>query len=291
MHMIAITSLILFSTPCMAHDTAKQKQHTPTKMSESLWDDMFDQIKGEYNEFFSESCVSGPCIMVDDASFFSDTTDVVDALQQIKEHANKLNQLALEGLRSLDAHSLADLEQTLNSIHKQIKDSPNVLESIEKNLKAYEQRLGKLKQYSMKAAPSEDGKAYIVTINMPGFDEKDIKVTISKNTDATKTLLVVAPREPENDNKSKSKKENKKQTSKTIKSTFQSKTTILNGMTQKVEYKDGMVNFTCNIPSKLNEKNYKMTFNKDGVLTISFSTSTSKGEKQNQELKFDKTQN
>ena len=287
---IALVGLMAFSGQhvfCASSKASAKKAVSRTDLSP--WDAIFYDIDENFNNEFIGDNEGGAQVTVEDESFFAGTEDVAQTLQKIRELSYKLDQVASRGLWHLSTHSLDSMNKALQDAYQQVKESadswPQIADDIEKNIKQVEQ----FKRFGIKA--KEVDNQYVVEITMPGFDEKDIKVTVAKSDKGAfgvrKTLTVVAPKAEvapaAAEEKASEEKTAEETTPKVTPKRAYSSLTVVNGRMQKIIYENGRFEAVCDIPENVDDKGNTMIL-QDGTLSITFK----KLEKdlQNQELQF-----
>ncbi len=212
-------------------------------------------------------------------TFFSQGAD--DIFKRMRKESARVHQRATEGMRAMRLGSLEVLKKAQASMKKDIEALNNLAAEMDQNIKSTKS----FAQVSIKE--SGDETDYTILVTLPGYDEKNIKVTVStkdvKAAGAKKQLRIDATKVGETRREVKEKDK----TMVAMRTEQMYSSSIVGDRKQEISLKDGVLKIICDLPADADEEDYKMTLNGD-VLSIQF-PKTKKAHAEIKSLSFSNT--
>ena len=195
--------------------------------------------------------------------------DLHDRATEIDRISDKIKKQSGELLAKLkenkpqNEHILQHLHNEIGTVFTHLKQSSDWLEHIVNHLAKEEERKHLL-GFTCKFNVSEKKEAdqYLLTINLPGFKKENMNFNVqSKDHQA---IITAEKHVPQNDGKFHYSE-----------SYFSSQT--INGHTKKIEYKDGKLQVTVDLPDNVDVKNFNSTIDQEkAVITFQLKNAASK---------------
>lgn len=234
----------------------KQDQHDTFLPLTDFFDDFDRLFSSSFDAFDS---------MTRNASDFS-AKSVEDTLQEMRKRSRQLHAIATDGLRRLHRASSEAFPSVLESTRAEMKATVDSCNALVDQMGKEVSQTKSFSSITVNEYETKDASAHGVRITLPGYSEKDINVTINKQDNKrggiNRTLEVVAQHE-----KTESQDQAKDSTKKVTQQ--MRSTTIINGRKRDIFTKDGVVTITVDLPSNVDEAQYKMTFENE-ILSVEF---------------------
>lgn len=184
--------------------------------------------------------------------------DILDRATEIDRLSDKIKKQSGELLAKLkekkpqNEHLLQHLHNEVGTVFTHLKQSGDWLEHIADHL-AKEEEKRHLLGFTCKFNVSEKKEAdqYLLTINLPGFQKENMNFNVQGKEH--QAIITAEKRTPQNNEKIHYSE-----------SYFSSQT--INGRTKKIEYKDGKLQVTIDLPDDVDVKTFNNTIDQEKAM-------------------------